>query len=90
MTDFSSLITAQNGHAPTHMEVPTAVTLGMCVFGIYLACQDWRVEEQLLTYVEDRNMHIGCFRSKTETNRAVYMYRYLYNYLANEPKVTVI
>ena len=36
---------AQNGHAPTHMGVPTAVTLGLCMAGIHLTCQGWRGEK---------------------------------------------
>ena len=35
----------QNGHALTHMEVLTAVSLGLCVFLIHFTCQGWRAEK---------------------------------------------
>ena len=33
------------GTRTTHMGVPTAVSLGLCVVGIHLTCQGWRGEK---------------------------------------------
>jgi hypothetical protein len=51
----------QNGHAPTHMGVPTAVTLGLYVVGIHVTCQGWRGDKIR------GSQHAYWFRSKTET-----------------------
>jgi hypothetical protein len=48
-TETKSCCSEQNngpsGHAPTHMGVPIAVTLGLYVVGIHITCQGWRGEK---------------------------------------------